>query len=755
MSEIHEGRHYIFIALAALALVVLCWTLGLEGQALWTIPIVAFFFFLAFHWDVKLRPNISMSANQVIALPAVVLLQSPALTGLLSGIGVLASRTLRKGVKGLRPVNLFDGLSIAVSTTAGGWLLLHLTRDLPGDSLMWFPYLALAMALSSVVNLVGFALDRVAVGTEISLAFLGRVSLQTALWILLCLPFVGLVVSEIIKGNGLEVVLAGLPLVVIVWALHLNAGLEEKNLALVLASRRQEFLQQLTMTSAGSLENEGFLLDLLRGLRQFVPWDRELLLILPMPSMDEPMLFTLGELPQDPHGVKDSLVSLIADPTVKRPRLTTGPAVKPILGPGAESQLVLSLATSEIAFGILVIERTTDTPFREEEVKFLELAFGQIAQHVQDEILKKQLLLTNRKLLHQTDYLSQILYISNLLKVHLDVQGILERVAQGIRSGIGFHTVLISLYHEEHGFFERLAQAGVDDRWDEIRAVQPPAQDILVLLRDKYRVGNCFLIRHTEEVQSPYDILPVNPRVPQEPDDWDPMDMLIVPLYDKDERLLGIISVDEPSDGKVPSMETLRALEVLANQTVHALESAQVHQHIKRQAVIDGLTGLYNHGYFQESLALKARELSDVHKPYTVLMMDLDNFKEVNDTHGHLVGDDVLRAVSETLATCIRKEDVAARYGGEEFAVFLPDCTVEQSRPIAERIRSTVDQIRVPLGTSARPIRVTISLGGAGFPQNGRDHHEVLLHADTALYQAKRQGKNRVVLAGSSPAAVG
>jgi diguanylate cyclase (GGDEF)-like protein len=206
--------------------------------------------------------------------------------------------------------------------------------------------------------------------------------------------------------------------------------------------------------------------------------------------------------------------------------------------------------------------------------------------------------------------------------------------------------------------------------------------------------------------------------------------------------------VDEPADGKVPSMEMLRALEVLANQTVHALESAQVHAQIKRQAVMDGLTGLFNHGYFQETLAARAKEHQLVQRPYAVLMMDLDNFKEVNDTYGHLAGDTILRAVAETLSGATRREDVAARYGGEEFALFLPGRTAEQALRIGERIRAAVDQIRALAPGIPSPLCVTLSIGVAAFPENGEDHHIILEQADLALYRAKREGKNRVCLVG-------
>jgi diguanylate cyclase (GGDEF)-like protein len=222
------------------------------------------------------------------------------------------------------------------------------------------------------------------------------------------------------------------------------------------------------------------------------------------------------------------------------------------------------------------------------------------------------------------------------------------------------------------------------------------------------------------------------------------MDTLLIPLRDKDDRLLGIISVDEPKDGKMPTVETLRALEVLANQTVNALESARIHARTRRQAVMDGLTGLFNHGYFQESLALQAREHVESGQPYTLLMIDLDNFKEINDTFGHLAGDEVLKAVANTLNACIRKEDIAARYGGEEFAVLLPRCPKDQADVIAERIRSTVSEMDVKVESVEGSIHVTLSVGLASFPSEGGDHQRILEKADHALYIAKRQGKNRV-----------
>ncbi len=745
MPEKLQHRHFYFIALYLAVLAAFFLKFGLGGQALWAIPLVLAFFFLAYHFDVKLPTVGRMNADHAIAFPAIILLQNPLLVGLLAAFAALGDRLYQRGAKGLKPVTFFDGANAALTITLSGWLLLRLTEGLSPSSLLWFPCLLAVMILFYTINVLGFTASRALTGVQLTWAFFWKALLQGWLWAALSLPLVALVVMEIQERNATLVVLGGIPLLAIVWALHLNGGLEEKNLALVQATRRQEFLQQLTMTHLGSLENEAFLDDLLRGLKEFVPWDHALLLVLPAPEAEQPFLHSLEGLPEDAHGVKDVLLGLLENAALHQPRVTHGEAVRPLLSREAQSQIVVAMATSEVAFGLLLAERNERAPFLDSDAAFLNMAFSQIASHVQDEILKKQLLATNRKLMHQADYLTQILRISNLLKVHLDVQGILEKVALGIREGIGFQTVLISLYHEEEGYFERVAQAGDDERWEEIRAIKPPANEILAFFQEKYRVGNCYLIRHDEITHiEPYQILPVNPRTPVEPDDWDPMDMLLVLLMDKDDRLLGMISVDEPSDGKVPSMETFRALEVLANQTVHALESAQIHAQIKRQAVMDGLTGLHNHGYFQETLAAKAKEHMEARQPYAVLMMDLDNFKEVNDTYGHLAGDIVLRAVADALSASIRKEDVAARYGGEEFAVFLPRRTGEQAVLVAERIRAAVDQIRAIVPGVATPLRATVSVGLAAYPEQGEDHHRVLEQADLALYQAKHLGKNRV-----------
>lgn len=731
------------VALAVLSALGAAWGTGLATP--WAAPILFVAFLAAYHFDVRIPGIGSMNADQAVAIPAAAILQNPAAAGILGGLAILSSRTIRRGPRGIRSVHIFDACQVALSIAGGGWVYLALARDDREASPLWLLHLLLGMAAVSALNLGAFALERLLVGKVLPAATLRGYLRTGSFWLLLSAPFAGLVVHAARAADPVGLALGALAVLFAVWALRLNADLENKNLALIDAQRRQEFLQQITLSGAGSLENESFLGTLVEGLREFVGWDHELLLVNAGEASGETTLIAPRGLPPDPARAREILSGFLDDPALtQRMRVTQGERVDWLLAPEARSQVVALLATPEMAFGVLVVERTSVRPFGPEEIAFLETALAQVARQVQDEILKKQLLSTNRRLLKQTEHLSQILHISNLLKIHFEPRAILARVAQGIREGLGFKTVLISLYLPEEHCFERIAQAGLDDRWEKIRADRPPEDTFLPVLVEKFRVGNCFVVRHTEYAESPYDVLPSTLKETKEPGDWHAEDMLLVPLVDRDERLLGVISVDEPEDGKVPSLDTLQALEVLANQTVTALEGAQVHARTRRQATLDGLTGLYNHGYFQEALASGARDHARDGRPYVILMMDLDNFKEINDTRGHLAGDAVLRSVAQVLSGSVRSEDVAARYGGEEFAIFLPDRTAIQARPIAERIRKAVESAQVHPDGGGPPARVTLSVGLASFPEAGADHHEVLEKADLALYAAKHAGKNAV-----------
>ncbi|HYY59746.1 MAG TPA: GGDEF domain-containing protein [Pyrinomonadaceae bacterium] len=172
-------------------------------------------------------------------------------------------------------------------------------------------------------------------------------------------------------------------------------------------------------------------------------------------------------------------------------------------------------------------------------------------------------------------------------------------------------------------------------------------------------------------------------------------------------------------------------------------------QQIHRLLVHDELTGLLTGKSFFSELRREAARAEAESRPFCVLMMDVDHFKEVNDTYGHLAGNETLEELGAVITSALRAGDVAARFGGEEFAAFLLDADYAQALIAAERVRLAVEQHAFPAVRrgSAEPERkhhMTISIGIASFPADARDPVELVELADSALYRAKRSGRNRV-----------
>jgi diguanylate cyclase (GGDEF)-like protein len=186
--------------------------------------------------------------------------------------------------------------------------------------------------------------------------------------------------------------------------------------------------------------------------------------------------------------------------------------------------------------------------------------------------------------------------------------------------------------------------------------------------------------------------------------------------------------------------EVLRSL---AAQATLALENVDLHLQVSRQAVTDELTGLANHGRFQELLGNETEQVRRYHYPVGLIMLDIDDFKSINDTHGHQQGDVVLKRVARVLADSSREVDYPARYGGEEMVLILPHTDLEGSYAIAERIRTAIEALRIPQKGDSGTLRITASLGVAASADGHKD--ALIAEADAALYEAKRQGKNRTV----------
>jgi diguanylate cyclase (GGDEF)-like protein len=170
---------------------------------------------------------------------------------------------------------------------------------------------------------------------------------------------------------------------------------------------------------------------------------------------------------------------------------------------------------------------------------------------------------------------------------------------------------------------------------------------------------------------------------------------------------------------------------------------AEYHEEIYRLTIIDALTGVANRRCLLEVLARELVRSSRHRRPLALVLLDIDHFKALNDQHGHLAGDHVLRELAGRLKPAVRAEEVFARYGGEEFAVVVPECTAEGARVLAERLRRLVEA--EPFVFDTKPLPVTISLGVAAVDGSEALTADRLLHlADASLYEAKRGGRNRV-----------
>jgi diguanylate cyclase (GGDEF)-like protein len=219
-----------------------------------------------------------------------------------------------------------------------------------------------------------------------------------------------------------------------------------------------------------------------------------------------------------------------------------------------------------------------------------------------------------------------------------------------------------------------------------------------------------------------------------------PQACIVVPL-----RVLGKVTGALTLDrlgGRVFADEDLEPVILFANLAAIAIQNARTYEEMERQAISDGLTGIHNYRHFHESLKAEVSRAGRYGDHFCLLMMDLDHFKAVNDTIGHQKGDDVLRAVAGVLRSCSRGSDYLARYGGEEFAMILPQTSLEEAKPLAERIRASV----AALDPGHPELHVTMSIGVSAYPESAEDSDGVLGTADAALLRAKSGGRDRVCL---------
>ncbi len=234
-----------------------------------------------------------------------------------------------------------------------------------------------------------------------------------------------------------------------------------------------------------------------------------------------------------------------------------------------------------------------------------------------------------------------------------------------------------------------------------------------------------------------------------------PFGALCVPMIGQGE-VLGMLHLSfsgpEPEQRTDEHYRRLESMERLAMTVADhlslALANLKLRERLQEMSVRDPLTGLYNRRYMQETLEREIKRAHRDSKPIGIIMLDVDHFKSVNDTHGHNAGDLVLKTLARFLGNNLRGEDVACRYGGEEFILIMPGLSLKDSEAKAERMRHEIEST-LQVQYLDNPISITVSIGVAAFPEHGGHADPLISIVDAAMYEAKKRGRNRIARAGA------
>ncbi|MDQ3953764.1 MAG: diguanylate cyclase [Actinomycetota bacterium] len=222
--------------------------------------------------------------------------------------------------------------------------------------------------------------------------------------------------------------------------------------------------------------------------------------------------------------------------------------------------------------------------------------------------------------------------------------------------------------------------------------------------------------------------------------------MIAIPLISQD-RIMGVISVHREDRADLFTEEEFEYVVFLGEQAGVAVENVLLHEEAQRLSITDGLTGVWNRRYFLMQFPQALAAAQRFQRPFSVLMLDLDSFKAVNDTYGHQRGDAILVEFAKRVDRVIREVDTFARYGGEEFICLLSETDVHGARTTAEKILEAIRS--EPFGVPGEnPLTITVSIGVAAYPLHGETYKALVGGADRALYRAKQEGRNRVCIPG-------
>ena len=388
------------------------------------------------------------------------------------------------------------------------------------------------------------------------------------------------------------------------------------------------------------------------------------------------------------------------------------------------------LVYEERLLGVVIVTGAPARPFGAEERDFLSTFAGQVAASLESARL-------HEKERARSAELETMIKVGQELASSLELQMVLDSTLRAVSNRLGAEVAVLYLHEPESDELVAKAWLGapeIDRAWRRL----PRGQGVSWAAAERRAAIAVSDLTAAEHLPSPPAALVRGMRA------------LYVPLF-SGERLMGTATIGRRAPLPEFSAEEVRLFGAYADQAAVAIENALLHEQVLSMALTDDLTGLYNHRYFYQRLHEEMRRAARGRRGISVIFLDVDNMKGINDAHGHLLGDAVLRSVARQIKTQVRDTDVAARYGGDEFAVVLPEADAVQARGVADRIRAAMADARVP-DERRRFIPVSVSQGVAALPVSGSYNADIVDLADRAAYASKRRGTGQISVYGEEDA---
>lgn len=338
-------------------------------------------------------------------------------------------------------------------------------------------------------------------------------------------------------------------------------------------------------------------------------------------------------------------------------------------------------------------------------------------------------------------------HVWELMNSSQPLASVLDKLVNSLHGEMGYiNSTILKLNEDENGFFFNIkafsmspilkalqAHAGGNFenyrlRYDEASPVARCLKEHKILYTKEYleAINNLLIDIDAEKIQQ-INKLGVSKF------------LIIIPLF-QNQNPFGVMMVFSPREGVTD--KELNFLSLFANQVEMAITIANLFETMKKEAVTDSLTELYNRRYFTEELKKEADRARRLNQPFTIISLDLDYLKKINDTYGHMAGDIAIKAIADVMKKNARSIDIPARLGGEEFSILLPGIDSNGGMVAAERIRAAIENEEVPqIG------KITASIGVGTYPEHSMNIDELVEMTDQAMYRSKINGRNRVTIA--------